>query len=67
MTDVLIPTTTIFGVIVSSDPGGILGIANEGEIFEAADLLGLAPVVGDTVLADYLPSSGQWIVVAIVT
>lgn len=64
--DIKIPTTTIFGVIVSAGPGGILGIANEGEIFEAADLLGLTPVVGDTVLADYLPSSGQWIVVAIV-
>ena len=66
MTEVRIPTTSIIGVIVSVS-GIIYGIAYQGQIFEATDNTGVGPAVGNVVLADYLPSSGQWIVVAIIT
>ena len=60
----LTPTTT-FGVVVSV-AGTVCGIAYQGEIFEAADTMDVGPAVGDTVLADYLPATMQWIIVAIV-
>ena len=62
------PTTTL-GTITyaptapNTEP---YGLAREGAIFEAADPNDITPVVGDLVLADYLPSSGQWIIVTIV-
>ena len=59
------PSTTM-GVVTLVDAGTI-GIAREGVVFEAVDIYSLGVAVGDTVLADYLPSSGQWIIVAIVT
>lgn len=62
------PPTTTIGVITSVDAiNGVYGLAYGGRIFEAADPSAVAPVVGDHVLADYLPSSSQWILVAIIT
>lgn len=61
--------TTAFGVVTSAPVGGPFGIAIQaggGQIYEAQDPLGLAPVVTNTVLADWLPSGGQWVIVAIV-
>ena len=58
------PTTT-FGIIVSA-AAPVYGLAHMGQIFEANDLLSIAPAVGNTVLADYIPASRQWIIVAIV-
>lgn len=59
------PTTTM-GAVVSVN-GAVCGIAYGGQIFEATDPQGLVPSVGVTVLADYLPSARQWVIVAIVT
>lgn len=57
------PTTTL-GVVVSVNDK-VIGITYLGQIFEAYDGQGLAPSVGDTVLADYLESSRQWIIQAV--
>ena len=58
------PSTTI--AIVTLVDGTTIGIAREGVVFEGVDIYSLGVAVGDTVLADYLSSSGQWIIVAIV-
>jgi hypothetical protein len=59
--------TTVFGHIISVSGSGIVcGMVREGTVYEANDILSIGPVVGDMVLADYLPSSRQWIIVAIV-
>jgi hypothetical protein len=44
----------------------VFGVTFQGEIFEAADVYGVAPIVGDVVLADYIPSARQWAIVTIV-
>lgn len=59
------PSTTIATVTWVS--GTHCGIAYGGNIFEAEDVYGLGVTVANTVLADYLPSSRQWAVVAILT
>jgi len=57
--------STAFGTIVTV-AAPIYGVAVGQQCYEAADLLSIAPAVGDVVLADWLPSSGQWVIVAIV-
>ncbi len=56
--------TTIVGATVYANPP-IYGIAVGGQVYEAADPNGVAPAVGNSVLADYLPSARQWVIVAI--
>lgn len=59
------PPDTILGVITFLDGAGIFGIAYRGRTFEAADPLGLDPALGDTVVAEYLQSAAQFIIVGV--
>lgn len=56
--------TTVFGIIVTA--AAPYGIAVQGQVYEAADPLAFAPTTGDTVLADWLPSAGQYVIVGVV-
>lgn len=59
------PPSTLLAQVTWADAGNaIYGIAYSGQIFEAVDPNGTQPAVGDMVLADYLPSSGQWVIIA---
>lgn len=58
-----ITPTTAIGTVVLIAP---YAVAVAGQVYEAVDPQTWAPVVGDSVLIDYLPSSGQWIIVAII-
>mgnify|MGYP001578010629 CR=1 FL=1 len=58
--------TTAFGVITTAS-GTVFGVLVGDQIYEGQDPLSIGPVVGDAVLVDWLPSSGQWVIVAIVT
>lgn len=58
----LTPTTAI-GTLVKLAP---LAVVVQGQTYEAADPQSWGPVVGDTVLVDYLPISSQFVIVAIV-
>ena len=60
------PSTTIATITYAAAAGGNYGVAYGGQIYEAVDPLELEPAVADTVLIDYLPSAGQWVIVAIV-
>ena len=53
----------MIATVVSTVP---YAIAVREQVYEADDTLGLTPAVSDVVLADWLPSSGQYIIVAIV-
>jgi len=59
-------TYTTIRAVVTHAAAPIYGIAVGVQIFEAADPQLVAPLVGDVVLADYLPSSGQWLILAVV-
>ncbi len=58
--------TTIMAVATYANPP-VYGIAASGQVYEATDPNGIAPAVGDSILADYLPSARQWVIVAILT
>lgn len=55
--------TTAFGVITTAS-GGVFGVLVGDQIYEAQDPLGIAPALNAAVLVDWLPSAGQWVVVA---
>lgn len=57
--------TTIYAT-VSYSATPIFGIVCKGQTFEAFSTCGLNPAVGDVVLADFIPGSGQWAIFAIV-
>jgi hypothetical protein len=59
----LTPTTAVATIVRATAP---LACVVQGQIFECADPAGWAPVLGDAVLVDYLPVSGQWLIVAII-
>ncbi|MFA6046386.1 MAG: hypothetical protein WC718_15485 [Phycisphaerales bacterium] len=61
------PSTTLGTVTTADAINNIYGIAYGGAIFEANDPNLWGPVVGEIVLAAYLPSAGQWVILAIVT
>jgi len=56
--------TTAFGVITSV-AGTIYGVLVGDQIYEGQDPQALAPVLGNTVLVDWLPSANQWLIVAV--
>jgi hypothetical protein len=56
--------TSIIATITANPAAGSYGLTWGGTVFEASDPSGIAPAVGALVLADYLPSSRQWIIVA---
>lgn len=55
--------TTAFGVITSVS-GTIYGVLVGDQIYEAQDPLGIVPVLTTAVLVDWLPSAGQFVIVA---
>ncbi len=62
MNEGLTPTTAIGTLCSDAAP---LSVAVQGQIYEAVDPQAWGPVAGDTVLVDYLPVSGQWVIVAV--
>lgn len=58
-----ITPTTAIATVVQDSP---YAVAVAGQVYEAVDPQTWAPVVGDTVLVDYLPCSSQFVIVAIV-
>lgn len=56
--------SSIIATITDNPAAGSYGLTWGGTVFEASDPSGIAPAVGALVLADYLPSSRQWIIVA---
>lgn len=62
-TDTATPTT-LLGMVLSVT-GTVYGVTSRGAVFEATDIYNLGPVVADKVVMDWLPSAGQWIIVAI--
>lgn len=56
--------TTLLGMVLSVT-GTVFGVTSRGAVFEATDIYGLGPVVADRVVMDWLPSAGQWLIVAI--
>ena len=61
------PSTAILTVTYADAVSGYYAVAFAGQIFEACDPKGIAPAVGNIVLADYLPFSSQWELEAIIT
>ena len=56
--------SSIIAIVTENPAAGSYGLAWGGMVFEASDPSSQAPAVGALVLADYLPSSRQWIIVA---
>ncbi len=57
--------TTAIGTICSATPDP-WAVVIQGQVYEAADPQSWEPTVGQVVLVDYLPVSGQFVIVAIV-
>lgn len=64
MADPAIPATTIIAVVHAA--GATLGIQSVEGTYEATDPLGLSPSQGNSVVCDYIPASGQWMISAII-
>jgi hypothetical protein len=56
--------TTLLAMVISI-AGTVYGVTSRGAVFEATDVYALGPAAGDRVVLDWLPSAGQWLIVAI--
>ena len=59
-----VPSTIIAAVTFADAVSGVYAIVYNNQPYEATDPNAVAPAVGEVVLADYLPGSWQWIIVA---